>query len=118
VEKQNKKLGERLEKFFERVLKLVKRCPKNPVTERIIKQLVASAGSVPANYYEGQYGLSRKDCSKAFRISRKEAKESGVWLRGLKTAVGSTDPEFDALVKEAQEIVFILSSVIEKITRK
>lgn len=117
-EKDKDGLGERLEKFFERIIKLCRRIPKNCLTERIIKQLIGCGGSVPANYYEGHFGLSKKDSLKSFGISRKEARETAVWLRGLKIASGLQDKEFDDLIQESREIIFILTSIIEKIRGK
>ena len=45
------------------------------------KQVVRSSGSVAANYLEAQEGLSRKDFFYRIKVCRKEARESGLWLR-------------------------------------
>ncbi len=115
---KNDGLGERFEDFFQKVITLCKKLPKNSLTNRQISQLIAAAGSVPSNYFEGKFGLSRRDSLKSFKISRKEARESGVWLRGLRTACNMFLDEFDLLIQESREIVFILSSVVEKIEKK
>ena len=67
------------------------------------RQLTRSSGAVGANYIEGNEGLSKKDSLKYFRISRKEAKESGYWLRLIETFNDSSlQNERDKLVGESQ----------------
>jgi|SRR3989344_7158244 len=112
------KLEIRLENFFERIIKLCKKCPMNPITTRIIPQLVADGGSAPANYAEATEAMSKKDFNKSIKICRKESKESRVWLKGLKIAVSFEDPEFDALVQEATEFVYIFTSILKKTDTK
>jgi four helix bundle protein len=107
-------LEERLKSFFIRVIVLCKKCPENAVTIRIIPQLVATGGSLPANWAEGTEAMSKKDFVKSIKICRKEAKESIVWLNGLKVAVDSTNLEFNALTQEAMELVYIFTSILKK----
>jgi four helix bundle protein len=47
------------------------------------KQVIDSSGSVGANYIEANDVLSKKDFIMRIKICRKEAKESGYWLRLL-----------------------------------
>ena len=116
VEKDKKiyDLEKRLSSFFKRVILLCKRCPENTVTKRIIPQLVADGGSLPANWAEATEAMSKKDFVKSVKICRKEAKESKVWLNGLKIAVDGVDPEFDSLTQEASEMVYIFTSILKK----
>ena len=69
-----------------------------------------------ANCIEGNEALGNKDRVLRFRISRKEAKESQLWLRLLN--VGET-PEVDAerqcLRQEAHELKLIFTSIIKKL---
>jgi len=111
-------LEERIRNFFERVIKLCKKIKVTPITRRQIDQLIGAAGSVGANYLEASEAMSRKDFNKGIKIARKEAKESRVWLHGLKTAVDFEDPEFEALAQEAKEFVFIFTSILEKTDKK
>ncbi len=111
-------LEERLGEFFERIIVLCKKCPMNPVSSRIISQLVADGGSLSANYAEASEAMSRKDFVKSIKICRKEAKESRVWLKGLKIAVDFKDPEFDALIQEATEFIYIFTSILKKTDKK
>lgn len=112
--KKPQDLGERLNDFFIRVIKLCKKCPLNARTSRIITQLTGCAGSMPANYAEASEAMSKRDFVKSMKIVRKEAKESRVWINGLKVVVNFTDPEFDALIQEATEIIYIFTSILKK----
>ena len=107
-------LEDRLQDFFERVIRLCKQVPSNPLTQRVISQLIASSGSVPANFAEASEAMSKKDFIKSLKICRKEAKESRVWLKGLLTAVSIEEHEFNALIQEATEFTYIFTSIITK----
>ncbi len=79
------------------------------------KQLIRSSGSVAANYIEGNEALGAKDFTMRMKISRKEAKESVLWLRLMKD--NSTlvhHGEIDKLIQEGIELVRIFSSIIHK----
>lgn len=112
--KKTQNLEERLNNFFMRVVRLYKRCPLNARASRIISQLTANGGSIPANYTEATEAMSRIDFVKSIKICRKEAKESRVWLNGLKVAVDFEDPEFDHLIQEATEFIYIFTSILKK----
>jgi len=90
----------------------------SPVTKRIIEQLVAASGSVGANYLEATGGMSRKDFARGLKIARKEAKECTIWLHGLKVASETDNPEYDDLIQEANEFVYIFTSILEKADKK
>jgi four helix bundle protein len=114
IKKTKFDLEERTENFFLRVIRLCQKIPVNPITKRPIEQAVGSAGSLGANYREATEAESKKDFLHKIKIARKEAKESKLWLRGLQVATTSSDPEFESLIQEAQELVFIFSSIINK----
>lgn len=108
------KLEDRLQSFFERSAKLCKKINLNARTERTVSQFMASSGSVAANYAEASEAMSKKDFIKSIKIVRKEAKESLVWIKGLKIISGLENPEFDSLVQEAKEIIYIFTSILKK----
>lgn len=107
-------LEERFGDYFDRVINISKNNINNEITKRIIPQLIASSGSVAANYAEATEAMSKKDFVKCLKISRKEAKESKIWLKGLRTATSSSNPEFGLLIQESNEIIYILTSIISK----
>ncbi|MBI4653220.1 four helix bundle protein [Candidatus Kuenenbacteria bacterium] len=76
-------LEERTAKFAEEVIDFVKIIKINAVNQRIINQLVGSAGSVGANYCEATEGESKKDFVHKIGICKKEIKETQFWLRLL-----------------------------------
>lgn len=106
---------ERSHLFGQDVKDLTKKLPRTIANIEYIKQSIRSSGSVGANYIEADEGLSKKDCLKHLRISRKEAKETRHWLR-LYDVQGNSELEQErqALTKEAAELVCILSAMIKK----
>jgi len=80
-----------------------------------ILQVIRSSGSVAANYIEGDNALSKKDKIHRFKIVRKEARESLLWLKLIKES--ESIKELDCLIIEAEELVKIFSSIINKVSR-
>ncbi|WP_318342778.1 four helix bundle protein [Flagellimonas baculiformis] len=78
------------------------------------KQLIRSSGSVGANYIEANEKLGEKDFQFRLRIARKEAKESGYWLRLLKE-MNPKNEQVEGLIKESFELRKILSSILNKV---
>ena len=91
-------------------MKLLPRVDANVIDGR---QVIRSSGSVGANYIEANEALSRKDFAVRIKISRKESKESRMWLRLLDTG---NDRELDAtrdeLVQESTELMKIFGSIL------
>ncbi len=108
------RLEERLPLLLRMVVRLCKKYQKDLIARRIIPQLVASIGSVGANYQEATAAMSKKDFIKCLKISRKEARESLIWLEGLAEISNDSDKEIPAVVQEAKEISYILTSIISK----
>jgi four helix bundle protein len=70
---------------------------------------------VAANYLESQEGLSRKDFFYRIKVCRKEARESGLWLRLLEVGIeSSTVTSRDRLAKESEELKRIFSAIAAK----
>ena len=69
-------LEKRTTEFAKRIIELCKALPRNSMNERLIGQIVGSAGSVGANYRETNDALGKKDFIHRMKISRKEAKET------------------------------------------
>ncbi len=98
-----------------RIRQFVRGLPRTICNYEDVKQLVRSSGSVGANYIEANEALSKRDFKMRLKIARKEAKETGYWLR-LVDCRDSTDLEKEraALVQEATEIVKIMSAILQK----
>ena len=74
-------LEERTLRFAKEVIVFVNTLTKTMANNEIIKQVIRSSGSVGANYIEANEALSKKDFAMRVKICRKEAKESGYWLK-------------------------------------
>lgn len=107
-------LEDRTLRFAQGVIAFAKSVPWTLVDAEIIKQLVRSAGSVGANYIEANESLSKKDFVVRIKICRKEAKESGYWLKLVATNDGAATEEKAALVQEATELTKIFGAILER----
>jgi four helix bundle protein len=111
-------LEERTLEFAKRVVRLCKELPVNPVNDKLISQVIRSAGSVGANYREANDSLGEKDFLMRLKISRKEAKETHFWLELIIEANPSLKKRMENLFQESLELKKILSSIISKLQKK
>ena len=81
------------------------------------KQLLRSGTSIGANVEEAIAAQSRKDFISKISISSKEARETNYWLRLLRDSNLCEDIDYDELIKESEEIIKILTSIV-KTTQK
>jgi len=88
--------------------------PKSTINNRLIDQLIRSAGSVGANYREANDAISKKDFVHRLRIARKEAKETSYWLDLLREVNVELVDKISVLQQEAIELRNILSAIIQK----
>jgi four helix bundle protein len=111
-----KDLEERTAVFAEEIRKFVRLLPRTIGNIEDVKQLVRSSGSVAANCIEANEALGDKDRIMRFRVARKEAKESQLWLRLLNVGtVAGGDDARRRLRQEALELKLILTAIIKKI---
>ena len=107
-------MEDRTEEFARRVRAFVRRLPRTVSNVEDVKQLVRSSGSVASNYIEAAEPLGPKDRVSRLKTSRKEAKESRLWLRLVHTRQDrELESERAALVGEATELLKILSRMID-----
>ena len=108
-------LEERTEEFARDVRSFIRKLKLDLPNIEDAKQVVRSSGSVGANYIEANENLGTKDFKFRAKISRKEAKESRYWLR-LIDCLGDKelDQERKQLIQEADELLKILSAIINK----
>ena len=107
-------LEERTFIFAKNVIGYVRNLPKGITYSEIGKQLVRSAGSVGANYIEANESLSKKDFLMRIKICRKEAKESGYWLK-LSSPTKPHENTKIELMCESEELMKIFSSIMRKV---
>jgi four helix bundle protein len=107
-----KDLIERVEVFGEKVIKLVLEISRNPVTNPLISQLVRSATSIGANYYEAQGACSKKEFINKIYICKKETIETQHWIRMIILASPKQKQDCETQLKEAIELGMIFSTII------
>ena len=90
-------LKERTARFGEAIIDFAKTIPLNPVTTRIISQLVGAGTSVGANYVEADDAVSKKEFLKNIGTCRKEARETKHFLRMAVRAVPELKPRAGTL---------------------
>jgi len=115
---KSRDLEERTAVFAEEVRKFVGVLPRTVGNIEDVKQLVRSSGSVAANCIEANEALGEKDRVMRFRVARKEAKESQLWLR-LPNA-GTSDEAEEVRQRVRQEALelklkLILTAIIKKL---
>jgi four helix bundle protein len=104
-------LEERTAQFGEAVIDFARTIPQNPVTNRIIAQLVGAGTSVGANYVEADDAVSKKEFLKNIGTCRKEARETKHFLRMAVRAVPELKPQARLLWSEARELQLIFSKI-------
>ena len=107
-------LEERTTEFAKRVIRLCKELPRSSMNNRLIGQVVGSAGSVGANYREANDALGKKDFILRLKIARKEAKETIHWLELIKEANPEIKHTPMKKKQRAIELRNILSAIIDK----
>lgn len=109
-------LEERTAEFAQAVRLFVRKLPRTVANIEDVRQVVRASGSVAANCIEANEALGKKDCVMKFRISRKEAKESQLWLRLLNVGEDAVLAEQRVrLRQEALELKLIFTSIIKKL---
>ena len=107
-------LERRATEFAKAVIRVCKVLPRNPMNDRLVGQAVGAAGSIGANYREANDALGKKDFIQRLKIARREAKESHHWLELILEANRDKEGEIKPLIREAEELKNILSSIITK----
>ena len=104
-------LEERTARFGEAVIDFAKTIPQNPVTNRLIGQLIGAGTSVGANYVEADDSVSKKDFLKSIGTCRKEARETKHFLRMIARAVPELKLQARELWMETREPHLIFSRI-------
>ncbi len=104
-------LEERTSLFGEAIIDFAKTIPVNPVTRRLIDQLVGAGTSVGANYCEADDAVSKKDFRHKISICKREARESRFFLRMIARAVPDLRVQAKPLWQEAKELHLIFAKI-------
>ena len=104
-------LEERTARFGEAVIDFAKNIPRDPITDRIIGQLVGAGTSVGANYIEADDSVSKKEFLTCIGTCKKEARETKYFLRMAVRAVPKLKPEARKLWMEAKELHLIFARI-------
>lgn len=110
-------LEERTYAFALEVRMFLRNTKWDPVSWPDIKQLLRSSCYVAANYVESVESISDADSLYRLRVTKKEARESGLWLRLLNDCNPIDDNTHHALhvlISETEELVKIFASIIRK----
>lgn len=105
-------LEERTKRNAIAVIHLVRELKVTAVNKRIIEQVVASSGSIAANYCEANEAESKKDFIHKIAIAKKEIKETKLWLDLLVEANPELKKQIELLMKETNELLLIFSRII------
>ncbi|MCF6214092.1 MAG: four helix bundle protein [Flavobacteriaceae bacterium] len=106
-------LEERTFQFAKEVRLFIQTLKKTIANIEDGKQVARSSGSIAANYIEANESLSDKDFLFRVKISRKEAKETVLWLRLINETNDLKNKQIiENLIKEAIEIKKILSAIL------
>ena len=104
------------------VAKQVNKLQKSQAIYEYAKQVIRSSASVGANMEEADGALTKRDFINKMGIARREARESRYWLRLIKHAnlfrYQEDEIKFNWLIKEAEEIMLILSSIINNTKKR
>jgi len=82
------------------------------------RQIVRAGTSIGANVEEALAGQSRRDFLAKMSIASKEARECNYWLRLLRDGGFIKGEEIELLIKESEEIMKILTSIVKTTSTK
>lgn len=108
----------RTKEFALAVIDLVERIPKNRSADAIARQLIRSGTSIGANYREANRAQSKDDFIHKVALSTKEASETDFWLELISESPHLKTSGSEILMKEAREILAILTTIGRNATAK
>ncbi len=111
----NKEFGKILEKrtknFAITIIKLSVTLPNIPEYKVIRNQLTKAGTSVGANYREANRGRSKADFSNKIKICESESSETVYWLEVIKELELLPLKNINTVLKEANELLAIFTSI-------
>ena len=104
-------IAEKSFEFAVRIVNLSKYLMQEHKEYVLSKQLLRCGTSIGANIAEAQRGQSYADFLSKMCISLKEANETYYWLRLLHRTEYLSDPQFESMERDVQEILSILTAI-------
>ncbi len=104
-------LEERTALFGESIIEFARKIPKDPVTQRLISQVVGAGTGVGANYCEADDSVSKKEFKQKIGYCKKEARETKFFLRMIVKAVPSLRESAKPIWQEAKELHLIFAKI-------
>ena len=112
INKYEKDIYERVYQFALLVVKFSRKLPKTAEADILRKQMIRSATSIAANMQEADGSRTRSEFRHAVTVSKKEAKETKLWLRMINDLYPQLVMESDPLISENEELIKILATII------
>jgi len=109
---------EKSRKFAIRIYNLCKYICKEKREFTLAQQLLRSGTSIGANLTEAQYSVSKKEFLVKATISLKECAETEYWLDLLKETNLLSQIEYDSIIKDCKEILYLLISTTKTLKEK
>jgi four helix bundle protein len=106
-------LEDRTFEFAKASRAFVKKLPRTLANIEDAKQFIRASGSIGANYIEANQSIGRRDFVMKIKTCRREAKESGYWLR-LLDCDGQLESARAKLLAEARELMKIFGAIVRK----
>ncbi|NME66584.1 four helix bundle protein [Flammeovirga aprica] len=104
--------------FALRIVKLYKYLKEEKKEFTLSKQLLRSGTSIGANVEEAIGGQSKNDFIAKLQISLKETRESHYWLRLLRDSDYLDTKLADSFLKDCNELLALLSSILKSAKNK
>jgi four helix bundle protein len=104
----------RTKDFGVRVVRLIRTFPKTVDGIEVGRQLLKAGTSIGANYREANRAESKDDFIHKIGIAEKEAAETAYWVEICEAAPLGNNSEVRAILKEANELLAILTTIGRK----
>ena len=108
----------RLRQLAASAIKLCRGIRSDPDGKHIATQLSRAATGAGANYEEARGAESMADFIHKLGVANKEMRETLYWLTLLREAEIVVDPALEPLIREADELVAILTTSINTAKRR
>ena len=96
-----------------RIIKLVNSLPRTTAGYAMGNQIIRSGTSVGANVQEALGGHTKNEFVHSMNIAKKEARETRYWLQLIGGSDLMTNAKIDQLLKESEELVAILTTIVK-----